>query len=276
MPRTSAMPAPGPITGLELLPAIQGGGPNANVGIPLLGIGAAPRGSVLKLRVPMTADMSDTADANPGAGKVRWDDVPGSAGTLYINDADGNAASLVAAMAALQPGGFVYLQGVVLDDRDNVQKMQVDSVTDAAGYTKVAFTQISIGGAFADGDALEMTLQQPDPLPGLDRRTVNTVAIVANTATIDHDAGDFHTIAVDDDLDDIVVDNLPGAGVGIRLELLFVGDGSVHAVTWPAGWDWGDGNTPPDLPEDAGGKLVVSLVSFDNLDTAAATAHIYA
>ena len=274
MPRVSAMPAPGPLTGLELVPALQGGGSNGNVGIPLLAQGSTPRGTVLKLRVPMTADMSDTAAANPGAHKVRWNDLPADATEIYINDADANGASLTAAMASLQPGGFVYLQGVELEDRDNWMKLQVDTIIDAVGYTTVAYTLIASGGAFAPDDDLELTIQQPSPLPGLDRRTVNVATIDGDgLLTFDHDAGDFHKVDVTADIDEIAIDNLPGEGVGIRLEILFVGDGTAHSWSPPAGWDFGDGVDAPSIPEE--GRLSITLLSFDGGATFAATAHLW-
>ena len=40
MPRVSEMPRPGPLTGLELIPGLQGAGPAGNVGMPLLLTGA--------------------------------------------------------------------------------------------------------------------------------------------------------------------------------------------------------------------------------------------
>src|SRR5690606_38063909 len=108
MPNISDMPAPGPLTGLELIPGLQGGGSDGNVGLPLLLYNPAFGGNVLALRVPMTADLSGATEADPGAAGVRWNNAdPHQATELYINDADGDAGDLAMLLGALSVGGFV-------------------------------------------------------------------------------------------------------------------------------------------------------------------------
>ena len=110
MPKISEMPAPpGAITGLELVPLLQGAD---NAGLPLLAARAVPTGAVLQLRRAFVADMASTADADPGGGKLRWNHAtPASATILYIDDADVGAVDISATWATLAVGGFVYVQG---------------------------------------------------------------------------------------------------------------------------------------------------------------------
>ena len=214
MPKLSQMPPPAhALTGLELTPLLQGGGADGNVGLPLLAYGQMPRGNVLALRVPMQADLSATADADPGAGKVRWNHAtPGSASILYIDDATTASGDLSALWATLHVGGFIYLQGAATSEaRDNLQKWAITSVTDAAGYGKVGVTLVASYGTFVEGDVLELTIQQPTPSPGLDRNVVTTVTSSGGTATLDLSLGDYFIITLTENTT-IVVTNPPAAG----------------------------------------------------------------
>lgn len=249
MPRISEMPSPGPLTGLELVPALQGGGVDGNAGVPLLLTGAPFGGAVLALRVPMTADLSDTADADPGAGAIRWDNAdPGLASVLFISHEDSAGGDLEAALAALAVGGFVYAQASADSDaRDNLQKWQVTSVTAATGYTKVGVAIQATGGAFADGDALELTIQQPLPSPGIDRNVVTPVASSAGFTTLDASIGDYFTTTLTEDTAVTVV-NVPQA---CTISLRITQDAAVaRAVTFPAAFlkrGGDDFSIPPDL-----------------------------
>jgi hypothetical protein len=164
MPRISQMPPPElPLSGLELLPAIQGGGVDANIGLPLLTIGPPFGGDVLALRVPVTADMTSTVEGDPGAGGVRWNhSTPALATELYVSNVDGDAGDLIAVFAGLRVGGVLYLQGSVdSESRDNWQRWQVTNIGAESGYVKLAVALKLSGGSFEDGDQLELTIQQP-------------------------------------------------------------------------------------------------------------------
>lgn len=212
MPRISEMPRPGPLTGLELVPAIQGGGHDANRGVPLLLTGAPFGGAVLALRVPMVADLGSIADGDPGAGRVRWNDTePSQATVLYVSDEDGEAGDLATPLAALAVGGYVYLQGGADSEaRNNLQKWQVLSIDSAPGYTKVGVAPQASAGAFADLDDLELTFQQPLPAPGLDRRVVTSVASIDGTTALDVSLGDYFTTELTEDTT-LVMLNVPQA-----------------------------------------------------------------
>lgn len=233
MPRISEMPRPGPLTGLELVPALQGGGPDGNTGVPLLLTGAPFGGAVLALRAPMVADLSATADADPGAAAIRWNNAdPDLATVLFIDDMDSNTEDLAALLAVLAVGGFVYVQGAADSEaRDNLQKWQVTSITDASGYTKVGVTLQASGGAFADDDPLELTIQQPLPSPGVDRNVVTAVASSGGTTTIDASLGDYFTTVLTENTT-VTMTNVPQA---CTISLRITQDATTaRTVTFPA------------------------------------------
>lgn len=214
MPKISEMQSPVlPLSGLEMLPALQGGGIDANVGVPLLAYGGLPTGDVLALRAPMTADLSDTADADPGAGGVRWNNAdPSLATMLYVSDDDSDAGSMASVWASLSVGGFVYVQAS--DDserRDTWQKWQVTSVESATGYAKVGVSLQGGNGTFVDGEPVEFTAQQPTPSPGTDRNIVTTVTSVSGVLTLDASLGDYFKTTLHEDITSVVVTNVPPA-----------------------------------------------------------------
>jgi len=261
MPRISQMPPPGPLSGLELTAILQGGGPDANVGVPILAYGNLPRGAVIVLRAPMTADMAATADADPGAGLLRWDNAdPDLAATLYIDDVDGDAADLAAVLATLNVGGFVYVQGAAdTDARDNWQKWQVTSVTDASGYTKVGVSLQGSGGAFTDTDLLELTVQQPSPVVGEDRSTVTAVVPSAGVATVDCALGDYFTLAPIANVTGWTFQNVPQ---GCSILIKFTQDATPRTVAWPASFRW-VGGTDGVVSSGAGAIDMLALTTHD-------------
>lgn len=243
MTRLSEMPPPSlPLTGLELVPTLQGGGTDGNAGVPLLAYGHLPSGAVLKLRVPMLADLSATADADPGAGKLRWNHAtPGSASVLYIDDVDDDAVDLTAAFAALAVGGFIYVQASSdTARRDTWQKWQVATVTDASGYTKLAVTLQGSAGTFVAGEAVELTLQQPTPSPGVDRSTVTALVPASGVVTVDCSLGDYFTLALGANVTSWVFTNVPA---GCSLMIRITQGSPARTVAWPAAFKWAGGGT---------------------------------
>lgn len=249
-----------PLSGLELVPALQGGDADSNVGVPLLAYGHLPRGDVLKLRVPMLADLSVTADADPGAGKVRWNNAtPASATMLYIDDVDGNAGDVRASLAALGVGGFVYLQANGDSARrDAWQKWQVVSITDAAGYTKVGVAYQVGAGTFVDGEALELTVQQPSPSPGVNRNVVTAVASAGGMVTIDCSLGDYFMLALSQNVTGWTLTNVP-AGASIMIEI--TQDATARTVAWPASFKWAGG--AGSVSTGAAAKDVLAITTFN-------------
>jgi len=235
MPKISEMPAPpGAITGLELVPLLQG---DDNAGLPLLAARAVPTGAVLQLRRAFVADMASTADADPGGGKLRWNHAtPASATILYVDDADAGAVDISATWATLAVGGFVYVQGRADSAaRANWQKWQITSVTDAAGYAKLGVSLQASAGTFADTDLIELTLQQPSPSPGVDRNIVSALTVSAGSVTVDCSLGDYFTLAPTANVTGWTFTNVPPA---CSLMIGFTQDSTARTVAWPASFKW--------------------------------------
>lgn len=261
MSRISQMPPPDALTGLELVPMLQGGGldGSGNRAAPILAYGSVPRGQVLALRRPMAADLGSTSDGDPGAGGVRWGDVdPDAAGELYVSHADVDSGALASELAALQTGGFVYVQGSADSDaRSTWQKWQVTSVAPQSGYTRIGVALQASSGGFADADPVELTLQQPTPSPGTDRNVVTAVASAGGATTLDASLGDYFTTALSEDTA-IAVTNVPA---GCTLALSITQDAVAREVAWPAAWNWG--GPAPVMPAGAGAVLDVIITTFD-------------
>lgn len=273
MPRISQMPPPSiQLSGLELIPALQGGGADSNVGLPLLCSGPPYGGNVLALRLPMAADMISTSDGDPGAGKVRWNHVtPESATEIYVSDDDGDSGDLEAVLAALDAGGYLYLQGGLDSEaRNNWQRWQVTSVTPESGYSTLAVSLQSSGGTFADEDVLELTVQQPLPSPGIDRNVVTTATSSSGTTALDASLGDYFKVALTENTT-IALINVPNACT-LHLQLIQHASAGPYTVNFPGTWDWGDGNDPPDMVTGAGKSLDVIVTTNDAGASAIATA----
>ncbi len=180
---------------------------------------------MLQLRRLYVADMSATADADPGAGKLRWNNAaPASATILYIDDLDDSAADISATWTSLTVGGFLYVQGVADGARANWQKWQVTSVTDATGYAKIGVSLQASAGTFADGDAVEVTLQQPTPSPGIDRGVVTPLSISSGAVNIDCSLGDYFTLLLTANVSSLTFTNVPAAGSARTLSVTITQD----------------------------------------------------
>lgn len=262
MPNISEMPSPDlPLDGLELIPVLQGAGLPGNRGLPLLVHNPAFGGAVLALRVPLVADLSATSDADPGAGKLRWNDAdPDAATELYVSDDDGDSGDLAAVLAALDVGGFVYVQGGPALARDNRQRWQITGKAAGTGYTTLQVTLQAGAGAFTNADELEFTVQQPAPSPGVDRNVVTTASSSSGTLVLDAALGDYFKAALSE-ATTLAVSNTPQA---CTLHIQLTQDSTARAVTWPASWNWGVGVTPPTMPAAAGAVLDVMVTTNDS------------
>lgn len=211
---------PAPLTGRELFPLSQGG---AAFGALLAELGNLPRGAMLLRRVNYVADTSSTADADPGVGNLRWNHATQASATeIYIDDADSDAADHGSLWAGLAVGGHLYLY----DSADPTlwQQWQVTAVTDAAGYLKLGVTLVGSNGSFADDAAIELSLQQPSPSPGVDRN-VTTPLTSGATITIDWALGDFFVVTLGHNAT-IAFSNLPASGFGGSIRLRVTQDGT--------------------------------------------------
>lgn len=266
MPKISEMAAPAALTGLELIPVLQG---STNVGMPLLAQGAVPRGSVLQLRKPFAADLSATADADPGAGKLRWNNAaPASATILYIDNAATDTTDISAAWASLQVGGFLYVQGSADGThRGNWQKWQVTAITVATGYAKLGVSLQASAGAFTDTDAIELTLQQPNPSPGVDRNQVNILSVSSGNVALDCSLGDYFRLAPTVNVTGWTITNVPPA---CSLMIEFTQDAKARTIAWPSSFKWSAGSVGA-VSTTAGAKDVLAITTFDGGATWRAT-----
>lgn len=270
MPRISALPPPAPLTGLELTPLVQGGGADAGVGVPIMAYATQPRGAVHALRRTMAADLSSTAVAAPAAGEIRWNNAdPDAATVLVISDVDGDAASLAAALANLEAGALVYVQGKAAEDdpdssaRENLQKWQVTSVATGTGYVAITGTVIASSGDMLLTDALELSLQGPNPSPGYDRGVVTVVESDAGVTQIDASLGDYFVTTLTENTE-LQVINGPAAGT-ISLRVMQGAGG--HTVSLPAGY-LTQGGTPIAVSSAAGARDRIVITSDDSFATA--------
>lgn len=251
-----------PVNPLVLLPVQEGGGSDGSCAIPLFAVRNVPSGQVLALRRPMLADLSATTDADPGAGKLRWNHAtPGSASVLYIDDVDDadTPADLSAVLAALDVGGFVYVQGKADADRDNQQQWQVTSVADASGYTKVGVTLQFSNGTFADGDEIEVSVQKATPSPGVDRNVVSALSISSGVVTVDCSLGDYFTLALTANVTGWTFTNMP-PGCSIMIEI--TQDSTPRTVAWASAMKWAGGSAGA-VSTGSGAKDVLALTTFN-------------
>lgn len=220
--------APAAITGMERVPALQQGN---TAGIPLFAMRAVPQGVLIALMAPMVADLSATTDADPGAAGIRWNHATQASATmLYIDDVDGSAGDIAAVLAALDAGGYLYLQGEGFARREKWQKWEVSSVTDASGYTKVAVTLAASGDAFEDDDPILFSVQQPSPAAALTREpNVQAVTSAATvTPTFDNDLVKVTAQAAALSLANPTGTPIDGLGMVIRIK----DNGTARAITY--------------------------------------------
>lgn len=267
MPKISELPAPpGALTGLELFPGLQG---NNNAGMPLLALGGLPRGNVLQLRKPFAADLSSTADADPGAGKLRWNNAaPASATILYIDNVATDASSISSTWASLTVGGFIYVQGSADGThRANWQKWQVASVATGSGYAKIGVSLQASAGSFTAADVIELTIQQPTPSPGVDRNVVNSIAVSSGNAALDCSLGDYFKLAPTANVTGWTITNVPPA---CSLMIEFTQDTTARTVAWPSAFKWAFGSAGL-VSTAAAAKDVLAITTFDGGATWRAT-----
>lgn len=214
-------------------------GQTTNAFLPLSHLGAMPKGAILLSLADYSADTSSTADADPGAGKVRWNNATQASATeIYIDDADSGATDHSALWASLAIGGYLYLYEPT--DLDTWQQWTITSVTDAAGYLKLGVTLVASNGSFANGDTVRLTIQQPNPAAGVDRNIVTALG-TSGTVTVDCSLGDYFTITPTAAVTGWSFINVPTA---CCITILLVQGATGYAVAMPtATWAGGTAGT---------------------------------
>lgn len=246
-----------------MLPIVTGQSTNAF--FPLSHIGGLPSGAILLSLADYVADVASTTDADPGTGKVRWDNATqASAAHIFIDDADAGSTDHSSLWATLLAGGYLYL--VDPDDLDIWQQWSITSVTDATGYLKLAVTLVASNGSFAGSDNIWLTIQQPNPSPGVDRNVVTALSIVSGGVAVDCSLGDYFTLALNANVTGFTFTNVP-PGASIMIEI--TQDSTPRTVdlsqfTWAGG-------APPAVSAGSGEVDLLALTTFNTGTTWRAT-----
>lgn len=107
-----------------------------------------------------TCDLTATSDADPGSGKLRFNNADQNAATvLYIDDADVNGMDVIATIATLDDSTNTnkgQLSISVVGDGTKRLIFNVTALTDASGYTKLTVSNLasSATNPFSEGDTL--------------------------------------------------------------------------------------------------------------------------
>lgn len=238
-----------------MLPVVTGQSTNAF--FPLSHMGGLPTGAVLLSLADYTADVASTSDADPGTGKVRWNNAAQASATqIFIDDADSGSTDHSSLWATLLAGGYLYL--VNPDDLDVWQQWAVTSVTDAAGYLKLGVTLVASNGSFSGSDAMWLTIQKPNPTPGVDRNVVTALSIVSGVVTVDCSLGDYFTLALNANVTGWVFTNVPPA---CSLMILITQGTTPRTVAWHANDTWA-GGTPGAVSTASGAKDLLAKTTF--------------
>lgn len=229
---------------------------------------AAGGGGGASIGVQYDADLGSTADSDPGAGLLKWNNATQTSATfLYLDDSTSDGASLTGWWSALDAGGFIYLQHAT--DQDTWQIWEITAVTDASGYVKLAVSLLANGDAFADGDSMLVTMQQGPGSPPTNRSTVSALATSGSVA-VDYALGDYFTVALAGNVSGFTFSNLPGSGHGATLMIRFTQDSTPRTVAWPASFKWA-GGVAGVVSTASGAVDVLAITTFDNGTTWDAT-----
>ena len=165
---------------------------------------------------------STTSDADPGAGKIAFNNgTLSSVSVLYVDDADDAGADISGFVQSWDDVSNTTARGIVTVTKEGTASTYATfkisgAVTDASGYTKVAVTHIVSNGTFSDNDGVgvhfsysgadgsdgDMTSFTLAGSSGSNQTITNgnTVTIAAGTGiTTTGGATDTVTIAVTDD-----------------------------------------------------------------------------
>jgi hypothetical protein len=97
----------------------------------------------------------------------------------------------------------------------------------------------------------------------VDRRTVTAIVSVSGVLNIDYALGDLFTCALFENVTSITFSNLPGAGKGVTLMVLFTQDSTPRTVAFPASFKW-EGGTVGVVSTGSGIKDLLATTTFDN------------
>jgi hypothetical protein len=222
-------------------------------------------GGGASIGVQYLADTGSTADSDPGAGLLKWNNATqASATVLYLDDSTDDGVSLTAWWAAMNAGGFCYLQHAT--NQDTWQIWDISSVVDASGYVKLGVALLADGGSFADGDPMLVTLQEGPP--STDRSTVTAVTSSSGAVTLNYALGDYFTITLSENVTSWVISNPPGSGKGFSLMVQITQDSTPRTVAKPGTTA---GGVALDVSTASGDVDVLAISSFNNGTTLRST-----
>jgi len=143
-----------------------------------------------------TADLSATSDADPGAGKLRFNNASQNAATvLYIDDLDTYGMNLTTLVPTLDDSSSTVKGHISITKVGDATKRLIfvmTALTDAAGYTKLTVSCLasSATNPFTEGDTLLFNFaRNGDATPGTVELSTLDLAGADQTATLA--VGDF-------------------------------------------------------------------------------------
>src|SRR6185503_16397563 len=112
-------------------------------------------------------------------------------------------------------------------------------------------------------DAVELTLQQPTPSPGVDRNKVNAIVVTSGNAALDCSLGDYFTLAPTANVTGWTISNVPPA-CSLMIDI------TQDTIAWPTSFKWANGS-PGAVSTAASAKDVLAVTTFDGGATWRAT-----
>ena len=120
-------------------------------------------------------------------------------------------------------------------------------------------TLVDSAGSFDDADDIELSLQQPNPSPGVDRNVVTALSISSGNVAVDCSLGDYFTLALNANVTGWTFTNVP-PGASIMIEI--TQDSTPRTVAWPTGTTWAGGSAGA-VSTASGAKDVLALTTFN-------------
>ncbi len=132
---------------------------------------------------------STTTDADPGAGKLRFNDSSFASVTeMYISETDSYGAAMAAVLQSFAVNSRFYIYKVGAP-QNYIMVQTGGVVSDAGVYDKfVSLTVVGSNGSFTDGDPLSLVMGAA-PVTGVGSGTVTSVAISGGTTGITTSGG---------------------------------------------------------------------------------------
>jgi hypothetical protein len=128
--------------------------------VPLSSIVSALGQAGAGISLNFSADLTATSDADPGAGKLRFNDASQNAATeLYVDDEDVNGMDVIATIASLDDSTTTVKGQLSISKVGDATKrliFNVTALTDASGYTKLTVANLASSDTspFVEGDTL--------------------------------------------------------------------------------------------------------------------------